>query len=244
MVDMKIHECAQYVLEQNDSAMHQKDITKQIIDLDLYTFNTPTPAHVVGIAMYRRSAICTDERNKSEEEVFIRIASGTWDLAHRVDSDIRLDIESNITADEEIDYGLDSSLLLEEELHRWIYKQWKKDQLQGLDYGPLKLADEDEQQYKNGKYNCPGVGEIDFLAETQEGALIVIEFKRNAPDKTIGQLLRYIGWIQANLANDDQEVRGAIIAQRFDQKLNYAIDAIPSALTINKHVLEIEAKFI
>jgi 5-methylcytosine-specific restriction endonuclease McrA len=83
MVDMKIHEAAEYVLEQNDTAMHEKEITDEIIRLNLYSFNTPNPAHVVGTEIYRKSVNCVDPLRK-RGEVFRRVSPSTWDLASRI----------------------------------------------------------------------------------------------------------------------------------------------------------------
>jgi len=54
---------------------------------------------------------------------------------------------------------------------------------------------------------------IDILAVDGDGALVVIELKvSRGHDQVIGQILWYLGWIKANLAEEGQGVRGIIIA--------------------------------
>ncbi len=45
-------------------------------------------------------------------------------------------------------------------------------------------------------------------------------------DKAMGQISRYIGWINQNLAND-KGVKGVIVAKNVDKKLKYAASIIP-----------------
>ena len=49
----------------------------------------------------------------------------------------------------------------------------------------------------------------------------MIELKRNqTSDDTIGQVTRYMGWVLEHLQNEN--VRGVIVAVKFDNKLFYA----------------------
>lgn len=71
------------------------------------------------------------------------------------------------------------------------------------------------------EYQTP-VGRIDLLAEDAEGGLLVIELKvERSPDKAVGQLLRYMGWVKRHLA-EGKSVRGAIISQHVSDRLKYA----------------------
>ena len=78
-------------------------------------------------------------------------------------------------------------------------------------------------------YEYPtGVGRIDILARHKERpAWLVVELKRDrAADQTLGQVLRYMGWIKRHLAAPDEEVHGLIIATEVDKHLRYALDAV------------------
>jgi hypothetical protein len=47
----------------------------------------------------------------------------------------------------------------------------------------------------------------------------------NQRDQTIGQLLRYIGWVRKHLAGSDP-VQGMIICREADDALRYALNAV------------------
>ncbi len=73
-----------------------------------------------------------------------------------------------------------------------------------------------------------GVGPIDILAVDAEGNLFVFELKLDrGPDKAIGQLSRYMGWVKKNLA-DGKSVFGVVVAKTVDEKLRYAASVIPN----------------
>lgn len=82
------------------------------------------------------------------------------------------------------------------------------------------------------------VGLIDILAIDDEGDFVVFELKlRRGEDKAIGQLLRYMGWVERNLAKG-KKVKGVIVAKNVDEKLKYAASVIP-----NIRLLEYELDF-
>jgi endonuclease len=63
---------------------------------------------------------------------------------------------------------------------------------------------------------------IDILALDAQGNYVVIELKvSRGYDRTIGQLLRYMGWIKKNLA-DGKNVRGIIVASDITEDLRLA----------------------
>ncbi len=84
----------------------------------------------------------------------------------------------------------------------------------------------------DGRYGrqlaIPGIGRIDLLVQdldTQE--LIVIELKRDmSTDEVVGQLCRYLGWVQENIAEDGQKVSGIICVRRSSEKLRLAVSAV------------------
>ena len=92
----------------------------------------------------------------------------------------------------------------------------------------LKYFDDEEQVPKNGQYDTQTVGIMDILAVDEKGNFVVIEIKRQATDKTIGQILRYMGWTQEELCKDGQKVTGLIVAERKDIQLDFALKVIPS----------------
>ena len=79
------------------------------------------------------------------------------------------------------------------------------------------------------QYTVP-VGRIDLLCEDRKGRLVVIEIKRHdaKTEELIGQIARYMGYVDKHLAKRGQNVRGIVVVGRPDQRLAYAAQAIPN----------------
>jgi RecB family endonuclease NucS len=57
--------------------------------------------------------------------------------------------------------------------------------------------------------------------DKKSGNYVVIELKKNqSSDDTVGQILRYMGWISEK--KNDSEVKGIIVVGKYDEKLYYA----------------------
>ena len=68
---------------------------------------------------------------------------------------------------------------------------------------------------------------IDILAIDRENNLLVLELKvSRGYDRVVGQLLRYMGWIEKHQAEPGQTVRGAIIAKEMTEDLCLACSRI------------------
>ncbi len=110
---------------------------------------------------------------------------------------------------------------MESQLEDFLIENWDKTEL-GERYD---LIEEDgelaSQQYKTG------IGIIDILAEDKKtNQLVVIELKKNqTSDDTIGQLTRYMGWLEEHKTNG-QPTRGIIIAAQYDDRLHYALKKV------------------
>lgn len=69
---------------------------------------------------------------------------------------------------------------------------------------------------------------IDILAVDAEKRLVVIELKvSRGYDRVVGQLLRYMAWIEKNHAEPGQEVRGVIAAREISEDLKLACSKVP-----------------
>ncbi|WP_260858645.1 endonuclease NucS domain-containing protein [Paraburkholderia sp. BCC1885] len=89
---------------------------------------------------------------------------------------------------------------------------------------PLMLYTADE---RDGVEFQTDVGPIDILA-TCNGDFYVLELKvGRGPDATLGQILRYMGWVKEHLA-DGKNVFGVIVASDISQKLKYAATQVPN----------------
>ena len=75
----------------------------------------------------------------------------------------------------------------------------------------------------------PTVGILDFLCTDEQGNFIVLETKRNVPDRqAIGQTLGYMGWVREKLAKEGQDVRGILVASEVTDQLRMAAAAVPN----------------
>ena len=85
-----------------------------------------------------------------------------------------------------------------------------------------------ENGYLISKQHKTDIGIIDILAKDKATKnYVVIELKRDqSSDDTFGQLTRYMGWVKRHLK--DENVKGIIIAGRYDKKLDYALEYAPN----------------
>ena len=80
------------------------------------------------------------------------------------------------------------------------------------------------------------VGRLDLLAEDSEGRLVVIELKAGrADDRVVGQILRYMGWVQQEIA-PAAGVRGIVVASDFTDRARYAAAAVPTVALMQYEV--------
>ncbi len=114
---------------------------------------------------------------------------------------------------------------LERHLHQFLRDNWDHIEL-SKNWAIYSEPGDLEAGYE---YPCD-VGRIDLLVRhKREGRWLVIELKREqSTDQTIGQLLRYIGWVKRHLAGKDEPVQGLIICREADKTLQYALDAVPN----------------
>jgi len=118
-----------------------------------------------------------------------------------------------------------STFALEKHLEDFLVENWKKTEL-GKKFD---IFHEDGelvgQQYETD------TGPIDILAISKDKKeLLVVELKKGrASDVVVGQVQRYMGYIKDEIAEDNQEVKGVIIAFESDLK-------IKRALSVTKHI--------
>lgn len=118
----------------------------------------------------------------------------------------------------------DASLFaLEEHLEDFLVKNWPHTEL-GKDYDIYEEDGEKAQQYQTD------TGPLDILAISKDKThLLVVELKKGrASDAVVGQTLRYMSFVQEELAEKGQSVRGIIIAHEDDQRIRRALAMTPS----------------
>lgn len=116
-----------------------------------------------------------------------------------------------------------SAFAMEKHLEDFLVKNWKQTDL-GREYD---ICEEDGyfgQQYETD------TGPIDILAVSKDKkTLLVLELKKGrASDVVVGQILRYMGYVNEELAEEGQTVKGIIIALEDDQRIRRALSITPS----------------
>lgn len=122
-----------------------------------------------------------------------------------------------ITTDETIEDA--SVFALEKHLEDFLVQNWKSTEL-GKHYD---IYEEDGEIV--GQQYPSDTGPIDILALSKDKKeLLIVELKKGRiSDMVVGQVLRYMGYVKDELAEDDQKVRGVIIAFEDDMKIRRAI---------------------
>ncbi len=113
---------------------------------------------------------------------------------------------------------------MEKHLEDFLVKNWAQTELAQQ----FRIYEEDGELV--GQQYGTDAGPIDILAVSKDGQrLLVVELKRGrASDVVVGQILRYMGYVKEQIAEPHQTVEGAIIALDDDQKLRWALAAVPS----------------
>jgi len=113
---------------------------------------------------------------------------------------------------------------MEKHLEDFLVKNWAQTELAQQ----FKIYEEDGELV--GQQYGTDAGPIDILAISRDGQrLLVVELKRGrASDMVVGQILRYMGYVKEQIAEPNQTVEGVIIALDDDQKLRWALLAVPS----------------
>lgn len=101
-----------------------------------------------------------------------------------------------------------SAFAMEKHLEDFLVQNWAQTEL-GKEYD---VYEEDGERV--GQQYATDTGTLDILAVSKDKKrLLVVELKKGcASDTVVGQVLRYMGYVKEELAEDGQEVRGAIIA--------------------------------
>ena len=91
-----------------------------------------------------------------------------------------------------------------------------------------------EQGISGVEFHVPH-GFIDILAVDEKGSPVVIELKvSRGADKTVGQLRRYMGWVNENLGLG--KPRGIIVAGQVTENLRLACQGIPDIIVYEYEV--------
>jgi restriction system protein len=128
----------------------------------------------------------------------------------------------SVSGDSEIEDPI--AFALEKHLEDFLVTNWGQTVLSS----EFSIYEEDGESI--GQQYQTDAGIIDILAVSKDRKrLLVIELKRGrASDVVVGQVLRYMGYLKDQIAEDDQTVEGVIIALEDDRKLRWALMSVPS----------------
>jgi hypothetical protein len=116
-----------------------------------------------------------------------------------------------LETDLDVEERFDAAISVERDLHHYLASRVAE-----LEAG-LQLV-EDGIEYQTA------AGRVDLLARDSRGDLVVIELKAGkAKDSALGQLLGYIGC----MAESEEHVRGILVANAFDNRVVFAVRALP-----------------
>lgn len=113
---------------------------------------------------------------------------------------------------------------IENDMQIFIYQNWAN--ISFVKQGCWTIC----SNYGLGQYDTKKVGVIDFLAKNEkQNKWLVIEIKKEqTSDETIGQLLRYMGWVKKEKALKNDIIEGLILCGSYDNNLDYATSCIPN----------------
>ena len=127
-----------------------------------------------------------------------------------------------ISTDPEVEDA--SAFAMEKHLEDFLVQNWAQTDL-GKEYDIFE-----EEGEKVGQQYPTDTGPMDVLAISKDKKrLLVVEVKKGrASDAVVGQILRYMGYAQEELAEERQTVKGVIIALEDDQRIRRALAVVPN----------------
>lgn len=183
--------------------------------------------YVEGATLPHRRSVCWYPKTIARVEMSESLqnstgAIGTVSNVSKYAEEIESLIEGNrpatiIATDETVE---DPSIFaLEKHLEDFLVQNWQHTEL-GKHYD---IYEEDSEIV--GQQYPSDTGPIDILAISKDKKeLLVVELKKGrVSDVVVGQVQRYMGYVKEELAEEDQVVRGVIIAFEDDIKIHRAL---------------------
>ena len=118
------------------------------------------------------------------------------------------------------------SFALEKHLEDFLVQNWAQTDL-GREYDIYS-----DEGVVVGQQYPTDTGRIDILAVSKDKKkLLVVELKKGrASDAVVGQILRYMGFVKEQRAEEGQTVHGVIIAHEDDKRIRSALSMTPNIL--------------
>jgi hypothetical protein len=174
-------------------------------------------AHLLKFSTNSRTRIHYNALSNGKFDLLFKIDENKYRLYDKTKDPTPLykdDIEDKINQDdvfEEKTNESDQEFAYEKDLQNYLGKN-----LHLIEQG-LRLFEEDDI---TGIEYPVGGRFIDILAVDKNNDFVVFELKvSKGYDRVIGQLLRYIGWVEKNMATEEQKVRGIIVCKEITDDL-------------------------
>jgi len=185
-------------------------------------------AHLIKMSVNAPSRIHYNVNPNGEDDLFYQIDGGHFRLYEKQNDPPPLYVKL-LPEDKQI-HGAESFDEIEgEEYHQtgFAYESDLRDFLsQNLAIIESGLRLYEEEGIRGVEFPVGGRF-IDLLAIDKQNSYVVIELKvSKGYDRVIGQLLRYMAWIEKNHAEPNQKVRGIIIAREISDDLHLAASKI------------------
>lgn len=166
-----------------------------------------------------------------------------WDKDHDPKPRYKADIEAGDKAsEEEWDETDEEVRIVTEGSDTFAYERDLQNYLaRNLHHLEAGLRLYEDEGLTGIEYNAGG-RRIDILAIDKNGRFVVVELKvSRGYDRVIGQLLRYMGWVEANLC-EGKPVRGMIIANEITEDLVLATSHIADRVKLFEYAISFTIK--
>ncbi len=196
-------------------SLHYPKLKEGTITAHLYRFSTNSPSRL-------------SHPTKPDEDILFQVDKNTFRLynSNTDPSPITLNSNSNLTLSNE-------SKVIEEDVNTELVREFAyENDLKNFLAKNLTIIEPGLKLYQVEDINgieFPADGRfIDILAIDTNNNLVVIELKvSKGHERVVGQILRYMAWIQKNQAESNQSVRGVIIAREISKDLKLACSYTP-----------------
>ena len=207
----------------NEDIILTKDIVNYFRDIYPKIKESTVIAHLIFFSTNAKSRIHYNGHDNGSSDLLFKINEKTYRLYNKnIDPDpiYKNDLSTTENVNEIIENNdeTDREFAYEKDLQNFLSKN-----LNIIEAG-LKIFEEDDitgiEYPAGGRY-------IDILAIDKDNNFVIIELKvSKGYDRVIGQLLRYIAWVEKNMANDGQKVRGIIICKEISDDLLLACSKV------------------
>jgi len=207
--------------------------------------------HVEGFATNngRHRSHHNNIRSETGWDIFYKIGSGRFRLFNsetdpapqydllesstiRVSDEIVGEDEDQLGAEHQLDAEEQREFAYEKDLQNFLAKN-----MELIEPGMRLYEDEG---FRGIEFPA-GSRRIDLLAVDSEDRLVAIELKASrAYDRVVGQVARYMGWVQQNM-DTEKQVRGIIIAHTISDDLRLAV-SISNRISLMEYKLQFEVE--